>query len=89
MVAEARYDFGDVRVATLALLTLTAFPRRRYRQIFRPHSHFAKFADDLCRQIDIRVTPMVTWRPLAGHAALHGVDELALRQPIEFAIFLA
>jgi hypothetical protein len=40
-----------------------AFPRRSYRQIFRPYSHFAKFADDLCRQIDICVTPMATWRP--------------------------
>jgi hypothetical protein len=33
MVAEARYDFGDVRVATLALLTLTALSGLRSRGV--------------------------------------------------------
>jgi hypothetical protein len=70
MVAEARYDFGDVRVATLALLTLTALSGLRSRGVviakfpaIQSLCHFAKFADDLCRQINICVTPMSTWRP--------------------------
>jgi hypothetical protein len=66
------YVFGEVRVATLALLTYyavgTALLRRRYRQILGPCPHFPKFSNRVCGypEIFVCLNSHLIWQAAKG-----------------------